>query len=571
MVSLLASPRKLVCSRRVQPLPRRAQGVLDELQPLLGPRAHLLASPPSRRAAPSPRAAPPAPPALLPPLPGWLAAAGGALAEWTKATAAAARAGVERLFCSPAHAPPASPQHATARALASTAGWPRGEEGRRGVREARQQEITRTMGALHMSDLREEAKEEEKRLLLSTRSADLHDSLQVQLVLTETETVHAQLVAQLDDLAELRTKLQSRLTSIGTLLPRSSSDGADSAPGAAATFVSEVVDVEKCLLDMQVQLDGVLQRLCASEAALASPWPRGAEQEARARLSHAKLQLLLLRGRRCAQATRAQAEQLAEWRAAAAAAAARLAARLAAAAPRRLEPRRLSAAEQSRADAAFAKGDELELLAELNNVPVRRRDMKTLAPRQWLNDEIVNSFIELLKMRESQNTSLPRVHFFSSLFYTKLTEHNYKYNSVRRWTSEKKIKGSVFDKEMIMVPVHCHGNHWTLAVVNFKKKQFEYYDSLLGGPDDVLHNLRLWLQDEAQDKNRLPLDLSEWTDVVPKDGIPKQQNGHDCGVFMCKMADHLSQGAVLSFTQADIPYMRLRMAVEILQGATLED
>ena len=30
------------------------------------------------------------------------------------------------------------------------------------------------------------------------------------------------------------------------------------------------------------------------------------------------------------------------------------------------------------------------------------------------------------------------------------------------------------------MPVHVGGNHWCLAVVNFKQKQFEYYDSLGG-------------------------------------------------------------------------------------------
>jgi Ulp1 family protease len=42
--------------------------------------------------------------------------------------------------------------------------------------------------------------------------------------------------------------------------------------------------------------------------------------------------------------------------------------------------------------------------------------------------------------------------------------------------------------------IHCHGNHWTLAVINIKLKRFEYYDSLRGGPLMVLENLRQWLQ-----------------------------------------------------------------------------
>ena len=38
----------------------------------------------------------------------------------------------------------------------------------------------------------------------------------------------------------------------------------------------------------------------------------------------------------------------------------------------------------------------------------------------------------------------------------------------------------------------------------------------------------------------------------------------DCGVFTCKMTDYLAQGrSPLAFGQDDMPYFRLRMALEI--------
>ena len=53
------------------------------------------------------------------------------------------------------------------------------------------------------------------------------------------------------------------------------------------------------------------------------------------------------------------------------------------------------------------------------------------------------------------------------------------------------------------MPIHCHGNHWTLAVINFKAKRFEYYDSLFGHEGQVLTNLRRWLNDESADKKKV--------------------------------------------------------------------
>ena len=73
---------------------------------------------------------------------------------------------------------------------------------------------------------------------------------------------------------------------------------------------------------------------------------------------------------------------------------------------------------------------------------------------------------------------------------------SYLYKSVYKSVREpsKVAGGSIFEKEMVVVPIHCHGNHWTFAIINLKLERFEYYDSLRGEPGLVLHYLRQWLQ-----------------------------------------------------------------------------
>ena len=97
------------------------------------------------------------------------------------------------------------------------------------------------------------------------------------------------------------------------------------------------------------------------------------------------------------------------------------------------------------------------------------------------------------------------------------------------------------------------------------QKRLEYYDSLRGGADAVLTNLRRWLQDEHLEKKKAPYDASGFTEVQWKRGTPQQRNGSDCGVFMTRTADFLARDAVLDFTQEDMPYMRRRMVLEILR------
>ena len=85
----------------------------------------------------------------------------------------------------------------------------------------------------------------------------------------------------------------------------------------------------------------------------------------------------------------------------------------------------------------------------------------------------------------------------------------------------------------------------------------------------MLEHLRRWLEDESRDKRLIPLDTSSWPDVVWDKGTPRQRNGSDCGVFMSRTADFLASDAVLSFQQADMPYLRQRMVLEILHTTLL--
>jgi Ulp1 family protease len=100
--------------------------------------------------------------------------------------------------------------------------------------------------------------------------------------------------------------------------------------------------------------------------------------------------------------------------------------------------------------------------------------------------------MKLLGAREaSKAESLPKCHFMQTNFYTKLAEQRgkgYCYKDVKRWTKTV----NVFAKDLVIVPIHCHGNHWTLAVVNFASKRFEYYDSLRGGPEQVSAACAVW-------------------------------------------------------------------------------
>uniref|UniRef100_A0A7S0IT36 Ubiquitin-like protease family profile domain-containing protein n=1 Tax=Calcidiscus leptoporus TaxID=127549 RepID=A0A7S0IT36_9EUKA len=229
----------------------------------------------------------------------------------------------------------------------------------------------------------------------------------------------------------------------------------------------------------------------------------------------------------------------------------------------------LSAEAEERVASALRSGNPAERLADFRNIPVCRKDMATLLPRQWLNDEVINYFLKLLEARAETDlvdTSAGRlkIHFMNTQFYHKLAgwgDGGYLYKNVARWT--KRV--DIFSKDIVIVPIHCHGNHWTLALINFMQRRFEYLDSLFGGDGGVLANLRRYLEDEHLNKKQASYDTNGWQDLCHSE-IPRQRNGFDCGVFMCTNANLIARGAALTFTQAELPYLRRRMVFEILQA-----
>ncbi|OMH82927.1 Sentrin-specific protease [Zancudomyces culisetae] len=199
---------------------------------------------------------------------------------------------------------------------------------------------------------------------------------------------------------------------------------------------------------------------------------------------------------------------------------------------------------------------------EINNVVVEPRDLKTLVDRNWLNDEVVNYYMQLIMARCNQAPNkYPSVFAFNTFFYPTLLRNGYE--KVRRWTK----KTDIFKTDFVLIPVHL-GNHWCCCVVDVKKKTIFYYDSMLGNNNACSISIPEYLLCESKTKRSIELDLGEWSYVTPKD-IPTQNNGYDCGVFACTFAELSSRRQEFTFSQSDIKFLRKKMMVEIIQSRLL--
>ena len=198
-------------------------------------------------------------------------------------------------------------------------------------------------------------------------------------------------------------------------------------------------------------------------------------------------------------------------------------------------------------------GDLGELVSgPLNNIPVSRAKILCLCDREWLNDEVINFYLELLKRHNKMHSNLPKAYFFNTFFYAQLftDRGRYNYDKVRRWTRKAKI----FENDLLIFPINKHRNHWTLASVDFKRKTFTYYDSLRvcacpawpachdyqvlsaqGGDEGTLHHLYRWMVDEHLDKLQSSMNWDGWRLPGRREradkSSPLQTNGYDCGML----------------------------------------
>ncbi|XP_042524626.1 sentrin-specific protease 5 isoform X1 [Dipodomys spectabilis] len=183
-------------------------------------------------------------------------------------------------------------------------------------------------------------------------------------------------------------------------------------------------------------------------------------------------------------------------------------------------------------------------------------DLTTLDGQNWLNDQVINMYGELI-----MDAVPDKVHFFNSFFHRQLVTKGY--NGVKRWT--KKV--DLFKKSLLLIPIHLEV-HWSLITVTLSNRIISFYDSQGIHFKFCVENIRKYLLTEAREKNR-PEFLQGWQTAVTK-CIPQQKNDSDCGVFVLQYCKCLALEQPFQFSQEDMPRVRKRIYKELCECRLLD-
>jgi hypothetical protein len=213
---------------------------------------------------------------------------------------------------------------------------------------------------------------------------------------------------------------------------------------------------------------------------------------------------------------------------------------------------------------AMSRGDHVALTTTVTGTELRRKDFMTvLGERQWLNDEIINAYLEWIveyankKAGRNGRNAIPKVIAHNSFFYKNIATHGPQ--SVSRWMKRKKAEGrKLLEVETVLIPVN-NASHWTIIVVSPKERTIEYLDSFSGASKVFIKHTKEWLAAE------LGNDWIEEEWRVLQTRSAEQLNGWDCGVFLVTNAECVTGGLMTdSYDWQDMGTQRQRIAAVLL-------
>jgi sentrin-specific protease 1 len=125
----------------------------------------------------------------------------------------------------------------------------------------------------------------------------------------------------------------------------------------------------------------------------------------------------------------------------------------------------------------------------------------------------------------------------------------------------------------VFFPINIADSHWVLVIALMQQKCILYRDAMGGNGQKYTSAIMQYLGDEMREKLGVMMTKAEcdlWhVQLIPPAESPQQQNGYDCGMFVCMYADYMLQDLPEQFSQQDMPMLRRKICYCVLTGCLL--
>jgi hypothetical protein len=203
-------------------------------------------------------------------------------------------------------------------------------------------------------------------------------------------------------------------------------------------------------------------------------------------------------------------------------------------------------------------GDTNAVIVRVRGINLRKHDLRTLNPGIWVNDAIINSFIEICSFGKF-GCAVASSHLYSKL----LQNRQFSFHLVRKWMKSQ----LVFSNRALLIPINLGPNvHWIIVAVDFFFKTIVCFDSLKAKRTIVMQNVFDYLVLSYFERFGTAFDESGW---VSFDGdvckVPDQRGGNDCGAHVCLFAK-----VMLDFYSRQVAGQETRLKWKMFEGITPE-
>ncbi len=198
-----------------------------------------------------------------------------------------------------------------------------------------------------------------------------------------------------------------------------------------------------------------------------------------------------------------------------------------------------------------------------------RDSLRKLKPETWLNDSIIDIFLHIVEVsRNVEKSRLGEVYCGNPWFVQHLMKGEN--DQVKAAFDRVKERINFANCKKILLPYNFQSNHWVLLEVDVEKKKVIARDSLflIESSDEVFKKIEdFWdmcLKD-IYNVSTTPLERR----ILSAHEYPSQDNGDDCGVFLCAAALYCAFSKAIDFNASSIKVFRKQMSLKIAQHCSV--